>query len=81
MPQYTIRNVPESIDRELRERAKRRGKSLNETAIDAMKIGLGVIGEDMQHNDLDDLVGTWQHDAAFDQAIADQDQIEPTIWR
>jgi plasmid stability protein len=30
MPQYTIRNIPDSVDRELRARARRSGKSLNE---------------------------------------------------
>ena len=81
MPQYTIRNVPDILDQELRERAKRRGMSLNEAAIDALRRGLGISDDVVEYDDLDDLVGTWKKDEAFDQALADQDTIEPGIWR
>ncbi|HKJ85521.1 MAG TPA: hypothetical protein VKA06_05565 [Spirochaetia bacterium] len=81
MPQYTIRNVPESIDRELRQRAKRTGKSLNDTAVEAIKRGLGVANTDHAYDDLDDLAGTWQHDEAFDRAIQDQDTVDADAWR
>ena len=40
MPQYTIRNVPEALDRELRKRAKRKGISLNAAVVEAMRQGL-----------------------------------------
>ena len=81
MPQYTIRNIPPALDQELRERAKRRGMSLNEAAIDALKRGLGISGDTVEYDDLDDLVGTWKKDEAFDRALADQDTIEPDLWR
>ncbi len=81
MPQYTIRNVSDSLDRELRERARRSGKSLNETTLEAIKRGLGIVGTDPVYDDLDDLVGTWQQDKAFDRAIEDQDTVDADIWR
>jgi len=81
VPQYTIRNIPDALDRELRDRAKRRGMSLNEAAIDAMKRGLGITGGGVEYDDLDDLIGTWKDDGAFDQAIADQDKIDSDLWR
>ncbi len=81
MPQYTIRNVPEALDRELRERAKRRGTSLNDAAIDAIKRGLGIIESAVEYDDLDDLIGTWKKDARFDQALADQDTVDPDLWQ
>jgi hypothetical protein len=31
--------------------------------------------------DLSDVVGTWQEDPEFDQAIADQDRIDERLWR
>ena len=37
VPQYTIRNVSDSVDRELRDRARRNGKSLNETTLEVIK--------------------------------------------
>lgn len=81
MPQYTIRNVPSAIDRELRERAKKTTKTLNEVTIEAIRRGLGISNDEVVYDDLDDLAGTWQDDEAFDQAIVDQDQIEPSLWR
>ena len=81
MPQYTIRNIPDALDQELRERARRRGTSLNEAAIDALKRGLGITEDAVEYDDLDDLVGTWKNDEAFDQALADQDTIDLDIWR
>jgi len=81
MPQYTIRNIPLSIDQELRERAKSLGKSLNEVTLEAIRRGLGRTNEEVAYDDLDDLAGTWQADELFDQAIADQDTIEPSLWQ
>jgi hypothetical protein len=31
--------------------------------------------------DLRDLAGTWVEDAAFDQAIAGHDQVDPDLWK
>lgn len=80
MPQYTARNVPEALDRELRERAKRNGVSLNDAAIEAIKRGLCVVDIDETYGDLDGLAGTWQHDEVFDRAIAEQDTVD-TVTR
>lgn len=81
MPQYTIRNIPDSVDRELRARARRSGKSLNETAIEALERGVGVAGGGQTYDDLDDLIGTWQHDEEFDAAVAEQDTVDTDAWR
>jgi hypothetical protein len=76
VPQYTIRNVPDALDRVLRERAKRKGISLNDAAVEAMQRGLGVAESDVSYGDLDDLIGTWKHDELFDRALADQDTVD-----
>ena len=81
MPQYTIRNIPDSVDRELRERTRRSGMSLNDAVVDAIKRGLGLVDTDQTYDDLDDLVGTWQNDEAFDRAIAAQDTVDEDAWR
>ena len=81
MPQYTIRNVPEALDRELRERAKRKGISLNDAAVEAIKRGLGLTDTDVVYEDLDDLIGSWKADDEFDRAIKDQDDIDIDAWR
>lgn len=81
MPQYTIRNIPDSVDRELRDRTRRSGMSLNDAVVDAIKRGLGLVDTDQTYDDLDDLVGTWQNDEAFDRAMAAQDTVDEDAWR
>ncbi len=81
MAQYTIRNVPESIDRTLREEARRRGKSLNEVALEVLRRGLGLGGDAPSYHDLDDLAGSWVADPEFDRALEEQDRIDPDLWR
>ena len=79
--QYTIRNIPNSLDEALRRSARERGKSLNEVAIDALARGAGLFGEIRSQRDLGDIAGTWHKDAAFDRALAEQDTIDEEMWR
>jgi len=78
--QYTIRNVPNSVDVALRKAAQIQGKSLNEVAIEALTRGAGLTGEAPRQRDLGDIAGTWREDPAFDHAIAAQDTIDEEIW-
>jgi len=79
--QYTIRNVPETLDDALRRAARERGKSLNEVAIEALARGAGVTGERHRQRDLGDIAGTWRKDPAFDRALAAQDTVDDEMWR
>jgi plasmid stability protein len=79
--QYTIRNVPETLDEALRKVARARGKSLNEVAIEALARGAGVTGEARRQRDLGDIAGTWRKDAAFDHSLAAQDTIDEEMWK
>jgi hypothetical protein len=79
--QYTIRNVPGTLDAALRRAARERGKSLNEVTIEALARGAGVTGERDRQRDLGDITGTWRKDAAFDSALAAQDTIDEEMWR
>ncbi len=79
--QYTIRSVPASVDRALRGRAREEGKSLNQTALEALTRAAGIGPKDHVYTDLDDLIGTWEEDPKFDRAIADQDLIDPRLWQ
>ena len=81
MPHYTIRNVPEALDRELCERAKRKGISLNAAVIETIKRGLGLADTEIIYDDLDDLIGTWKSDHRFDCAIAKQDLVDTDAWQ
>jgi hypothetical protein len=74
--QYTIRQVPRSLDEALRRVARERGKSLNEVTIEALARGAGVAGERNRQRDLADIAGTWRRDPAFDSALAAQHTID-----
>jgi hypothetical protein len=43
--QYTIRNIPKTVDVALWRRAKRQGRTLNEIAVEAMTEALGLLPE------------------------------------
>lgn len=79
--QYTIRRVPQAVDNAIRERARASGKSLNEAAVDALAEGAGVSGTPQRRRDLGDIAGTWKADKAAETALADQDRVDPSLWR
>jgi len=79
--QYTIRNVPETLDEALRRVARERGKSLNEVAIEALARGAGITQDRKRQRDLHDIAGTWRKDPAFDSALAAQDTVDEEIWK
>jgi plasmid stability protein len=78
--QYTLRNVPDSLDEALRRTAREQGKSLNDVAIETLARGAGIVGERGRQRDLTDIAGTWRKDPAFDRALAAQDAIDEEIW-
>ena len=79
--QYTIRNVPNTLDEALRRAAREQDKSLDEVAIEALARGAGVSGERGRLRDLSDIAGTWRKDPAFDKAVAAQHTIDEEMWR
>ncbi|MCH7813132.1 MAG: hypothetical protein IID40_03835 [Planctomycetes bacterium] len=79
--QYTIRSVPSTVDRALREQARREGKSLNQVAVEALRRGVGLAAAEATFDDLDDLVDTWQDDPEFDAALKRQDAVDRKLWR
>ncbi len=79
--QYTIRQVPASLDTALRQRAKKRGKSLNQVLLEALAEGVGVGEESAKYHDLDSLAGTWKADKAFDDAQKAFDRVDSSDWK
>jgi plasmid stability protein len=79
--QYTLRDIPPALDRALRERAEREGKSLNQVAREALRRGIGLPEQEQVSHDLDHVIGTWKDDPAFDEAISLQDTVDPEAWR
>jgi plasmid stability protein len=79
--QYTLRSVPADIDRALRCRAKADDKSLNTVAIEALSRGLELDAKPTEHSDLDALIGSWQEDPGFDQALTDFERVDEEAWK
>jgi plasmid stability protein len=79
--QYTIRGIPDAVDEAIRERAQAEGKSLNEVAVEALADGLGLGANDIVQRDLSDVAGTWKSEAAVEAALADQDRVDPDLWK
>jgi hypothetical protein len=79
--QYTIRNVPKVVDRALRRRADRQGRSLNEVSVEALARGAGVENEANDHHDVDFLFGSWIEDSSVDRALADQRVVDEELWK
>lgn len=68
--QYTIRSIPFKLDKTLRMRAKKSGKSLNEVVLESLAKGAGVdMGTEAFH-DLDWFIGSHSLDSeSLDEAM------------
>jgi plasmid stability protein len=77
----TLRNVPPEVAQSLRREARRRGASLNQTAVDLLRAGLGVATA--RSNGLKRLAGTWtpQDLERFEAAVASVEAIDEELWR
>ncbi len=76
--QYTIRGVPPEVDRVLRTKAAQLKISLNQIVVD--ELTRATIGR-TRKADFSGLVGQWTPDAAFDEVIAAQRQIDWDKWK
>ena len=79
--QYTIRNVPEYVDRCLRKKVRETGKSFNQIALDALAAGAGE--KSMPQRDLREIAGSLSKPEAdrMDDEIRRQRQVDPELWR
>ena len=76
--QYTIRGVPGEVDRALREKARRRKKSLNQVVLEELAASTA---QKAVRIDLSDVAGKWTPDPAFDEIIASQRKIDWKKWK
>lgn len=79
--QYTLRQIPGALDEALRKKSRKEGKSMNQTAIEVLGIGLALNGDFIVHRDLDFMVGSWVEDSKFDEAVRAQDRVDPKLWK
>jgi hypothetical protein len=79
--QYTIRNVPEAVDRALRRKAKELGLSFNRVALEALAAGAGE--PLLRRRDLSGVAGslTAKDAALVEEEIRRQRRIDPDLWK
>ena len=65
----------------MRRRAKQEAKSLNAVAVEALARGLELDAQPVAHTELDELIGSWQDDPAFDRAVADFARVDEEVWK
>jgi len=75
------KEAPSIVDSEVRQGANAEGESLNAVDIEAPIWDTGLGEGPRRLRDLSDIVGTWQEDPEFGEAIADQDCIDEGLWR
>jgi hypothetical protein len=78
--QLTVRGVPSQVKKTLMKRADSERKSLNAILVEALSDAAGLASQPTIYCDLDHLAGRWVEDPDFDKAIADQDQIDDSMW-
>ncbi|MDA3948398.1 MAG: Arc family DNA-binding protein [Spirochaeta sp.] len=83
MSQITIRDLPEEVERAIRERARERHTSLNRVVTDLVEEALGFSQNRAKRRDLSELAGTWSATEAdsFDTRVESMRTIDPEIWQ
>ena len=79
--EYSVRGVPPEVDRALRARAKEQGASLNEVTLEVLAEGIGLGRGPVARRDLTGITGTWFREAAVEQALAAQDEVDEALWK
>ena len=78
--QYTIRNIPPEIDRAIKARAKKLGKSVNQVALELLTHGTG---QAVRRRSLRNMPGAWSEAEAaeLDRFLEEHRRIDPELWK
>lgn len=79
--QYTIRNIPEQVDKVIRKRAKQEGNSFNQTVVDMLTLQAFGSTQPEIDEDFGWLFGANTIDPEFDTAIDELSQIDEKLWQ
>ena len=76
-----LNEVPPLLDEMIRRRAAETGKSPEQLVIEAIWKQFGIDPNAPVHHDLDFAIGSWVEDPEFDKYMAEQDRIDPEMWK
>ncbi|MHB1158200.1 MAG: FitA-like ribbon-helix-helix domain-containing protein [Phycisphaerales bacterium] len=79
---YDVRNIPPAVDKVLRARARREGKSLNQVVLETLSRVSPVSGAASgKKRDLSRYAGTWRPDRECERVLDEFNEIDPDIWK
>ena len=84
MKAITLRNIPPSVEKAIRAKARQKKISVNRAVIELLEERVGAAQRKrVLHHDLDRFVGSWSREKAkeFDDILQDMRQIDPEIWK
>lgn len=80
--QYTLQDIPDELERALRERAAAEQKSLDAAILDALARGLGVEPTPtLKRRDLTGIAGRNLIDQDMQAVFDEQRRIDPDLWK
>lgn len=84
MNAITVRNLPPAVAKAVRNKARREKLGLNKAIVRLLEEATGAQPRKTAlHHDLDHLAGTWSQEEyqEFMEALREQRQIDPEMWR
>jgi len=78
--QYTLRKIPPELDRALKERARKLGKSVNQLAVEALAQS---VGQTTKYRNLRSMPGAWSKKEAsdFDRWLTEARSVDEELWK
>ena len=85
MKAITVRKLPPAVARAVKEKVRKERLSLNKAIVRLLEEATGAekAAKKEVHHDLDGFFGTWTRKEAdaFDEALREQRQIDPEMWK
>lgn len=79
--QYTIRNIPPTLDKVIRKKAQQTGKSFNQTVVDILLLQTFGTTKPKTDTSFSWLYNKNTIDDSFDETINNLSQVDETLWK